>query len=82
MGDGPDPSADEWRLATRIPMTVEFKGPYGEPGVFEVSGETLRVSDEYVERYGSFYVVDRGGDPWVLPAGEFERNHAFRRYDD
>ena len=58
MTDSSERSGDEWKEATKKPVTIRYRGPYDDPQVVETLEGDFEVDDEYVEKHGGFVIIE------------------------
>lgn len=61
-----DDDGREWHEATKRPVTVEWCGPFEDPGVVETLEGDFEVSEQYIEEHGGFVII-RGVRGEVYP---------------
>lgn len=57
---------DDWKLATKRPVDVEYRGPYTDPDVVDTLEGDFEVGQEYIDEHGGFVII-RGIQGEVYP---------------
>lgn len=58
----------EWKTARKIPIEVEWRGPFTDTDVIETIEGDFEIDKEYIEQHGG-YVIIRGIDGEKYPCG-------------
>lgn len=46
-----------WQFARKLPVEVEFRGPYDDPEVIETIEGDFEVDEEYIEEHDGFVII-------------------------